>query len=72
MESFREDCANCERRDSRTAGCVKSLIRRESLPSFLVFVIEKMAVKDGHAPDDGLGEIHNDVDGTAERNIYGV
>src|SRR5258707_9667073 len=38
----------------------------------LVFVIEKMAVKDGHAPDDGVGEIHNDVDGTPVRNIHGV
>src|SRR5882762_2811782 len=38
----------------------------------LVFVIEKMAMKDGHAPDYGIGEIHDDVDGTAVRNIHGV
>src|SRR5277367_1063963 len=28
-----------------------------------------MAVKDGHTPDDGVGEIHDDVDGAAIRNI---
>src|SRR4029077_17220954 len=38
----------------------------------LVFVIEEMAVKDGHASDYGVGEVHNDVDRTAVRNIYGV
>src|SRR5882672_3303136 len=38
----------------------------------LVFVIEEMAVKDGHAPDDGIGEVHNHVDGTAVWNIHGV
>jgi hypothetical protein len=38
----------------------------------LVFVIEEMAVKDGHAPDYGVGEVHNDVDGTAVWNIHCV
>src|SRR6266849_11006444 len=37
-----------------------------------VFVIEKMAVKDRHASDYGVGEIHNDVDRTAVWNIHGV
>src|SRR5467141_1435265 len=37
-----------------------------------VFVIEKMAVKDGHAFDHRVGEVHDDVDGTAGRNIHGV
>ena len=38
----------------------------------LVFVIEKMAVKDGQAPDYRVGEVHNEVDGAAIRNIDGV
>ena len=38
----------------------------------LVFVIEKMAVKDGHAFNDGISEIHNDVDGTAVGDIHGI
>src|SRR6266700_4853562 len=37
-----------------------------------VFMIKKMAVKDGHAPDHGIGEVHNDVDGTAVWDIHGV
>ena len=37
-----------------------------------VFVIEKMTVKDGHAPDYRVGEVHNDVDRTAVWNIHGV
>jgi len=37
-----------------------------------VFVIEKMAVKDGHAPDYRVSEVHNDVDGTTIWNVHGV
>src|SRR6266852_9881789 len=38
----------------------------------LVFVIEEMAVKHRHAPDYGVSEVHNDVDGTAVWNIHRV
>src|SRR5260370_33547925 len=31
-----------------------------------------MAMKDGHAPNDRVGEVHNDVDGAAVWNIHGV
>jgi hypothetical protein len=37
-----------------------------------VFVIEEMAVKDGHAPDYGVGEVHDDVDGTFVRDIHRI
>src|SRR5437660_6791571 len=37
-----------------------------------VFVIQKMAMKDGHAPDYGVGEVHDDVDGAAVGNIHCV
>src|SRR5260370_807362 len=37
-----------------------------------VFVIEKMAMKDGHAFDHGVGEVHDDIDGTAVRDIHGI
>src|SRR5207249_4949553 len=37
-----------------------------------VFVIEKMAMKNGHASDYGVGEVHNDVDRAAVRNIHSV
>ena len=72
MKSFRENRATANaailgRRDVSDRSFEENLCHHS-----LVFVIEKMAVKDGHAPDDGLGEIHNDVDGTAVRNIYGV
>jgi hypothetical protein len=72
IESFRED---------RAAANV-AILGRQDVPgnSFeenlchhsLVFVIEKMAVKDGHAPDYGVAEVHDDVDGAAIRNIDGV
>ena len=72
MESFREDRATANaailgRRDVSDRSFEENLRHHA-----LVFVIKEMAVKDGHAPDDGVGEIHNDVDGTAVRNIYGV
>lgn len=35
-------------------------------------MIEKVAVKDGHTPDHRIGEVHNDVDGTAVGDIHGV
>src|SRR6202008_918814 len=38
----------------------------------LIFVIEEVAVKDRHAPDYRVGEVHNDVDGAAIRNVDGV
>src|ERR1700757_502404 len=31
-----------------------------------------MTVEDGHAPDDWVGEIHDDVDGDTHRNVYCV
>src|SRR5260370_28347101 len=37
-----------------------------------VFVIEKMAVEERHASDDGIGEVHNDVDGSPGWHVYGV
>src|SRR5580700_8449525 len=37
-----------------------------------VFVIQKMAVKDRHAPDYGVGEIHDYVDRATIWNIHGV
>ncbi len=35
-------------------------------------MIEKMTVEDGHAPDDWVGEIHDDVDGDTHRNVHCV
>src|SRR5216683_2863911 len=35
-------------------------------------MIEKMTVEDGHAPDDWVGEIHDDVDGATYRNVHCV
>ena len=37
-----------------------------------VFVIEKMAVKDGHALDHRIGEIHDHVNRAAVGDIHGV
>src|SRR5271154_1017463 len=37
-----------------------------------VFVIEKMAVKDGHALDHRVGEIHDYVNRAAVGNVYSV
>src|ERR1700686_4166932 len=35
-------------------------------------MIQKMAVKDGHALNHGVGEVHNDVDRTTVWNVHGV
>src|SRR6266853_1330291 len=57
--------------ESRTARWTRSF--KENLRHHpLVFVIEEVAVKHGHASDYGIGEVHNDVDGTAVWNIHGV
>jgi hypothetical protein len=37
-----------------------------------VFVVEEMAVEDGHAPDYWVGEVHDDIDGAAIRNVDSV
>jgi hypothetical protein len=58
--------------DSRTAGSAASVIQENCRHHSFVFVIEKMAMKDGHAFDHGVGEVHDDVDGTAVRNIHGI
>ncbi len=58
--------------DSRTAGSTASSFKENSRHHSFVFVIEKMAMKDGHALDHGVGEVHDDVDGTAVRNIHGI
>ena len=72
MESSREQFATANaailgRRDVIGRSFEENLCHHS-----LVFVIEEMAVKDGHAPDHGIGEVHDDVDGTAVRNIHGV
>src|SRR5207248_10730442 len=35
----------------------------------LISVIQQMAMKYGHAPDDWVGEVKDDVHGAAKRNI---
>jgi hypothetical protein len=36
------------------------------------FVLDKVAVKERHAPDDGVGEVHHEIHGAAYRNINAV
>ena len=71
-EYFREDRAT---RQASTLGRQDALDQsfKENFRHHpFVFVIEKMAVKDGHALNHGVGEVHDDVDGTAVWNIHGV
>src|SRR5260370_5935462 len=37
-----------------------------------VFMIEKMTVEQRHAFDDGIGKVHDDVDGSPGWYVYGV
>src|SRR5258706_9528129 len=37
-----------------------------------ILVIQQMAVKYRHAPDDRVGKVEDDVNGTAIRNIHGI
>lgn len=49
--------------------CKFPLVQTESSPSSLVFVIEKMPVKDGHASDYRFCEVHDNVDNAAPFSV---
>ena len=72
MESFREYRATPQTSLLGPKDVVGHSFKENLCHHSLIFVIEKMAVKDGHASDYGVSEVHNDVDRTAIRNSDGV
>src|SRR6266849_9253795 len=72
MESLREYRAAPQTSILGLKDVVGHSFKKNLCHHSLIFMIEKMAVKDGHAPDYGVGEVHDDVDGAADWNIHRV